>query len=63
MIMQDTTTEIHIEPALHEDIAVDEQIIYQDVPFTVSFAQDTTELNVSTNNLISHSINLLEIVN
>lgn len=62
MLTSDGSTTLNIEPALHNAVADSEEIIYNDVPFTVAFTKDTTEMSVSTNCLISHSVNLVEIV-
>lgn len=62
MLTADGSTTLNIEPALHNDLADSEEIIYNDVPFTVAFTKDIIEMSVSTNVLISHSVNLVEIV-
>lgn len=62
MLMTDSSSTLTIEPALHENVVDGEQVIYNDVPFKVAFTGDTTEMEMSTNKLISHSVNLVEIV-
>jgi len=62
MLMSDGATTLNIEPALNENVLDDEVVIYNDVPFTVAFTNDATEMEMSTNKLISHSVDLVEIV-
>ena len=62
MLTQATDATLNIEPALIADVANGEAIIYNDVPFNVAFASDTTNMSVATNNYVSYSLKLVEIV-
>ena len=62
MLTQATDATLNIEPALIADVANGEAIIYNDVPFNVAFASDITNMSVATNNYVSYSLKLVEIV-
>lgn len=62
MITADGSTTLNIEPALIADVADLETIIYNDVPFNLSFTGDTTNMSVAVNRYVSFSLKLVEIV-
>lgn len=53
--------QITFEPALHIAVPHGEPIIYNDVPFHVAFAKDTTDMRVKVNELVAYKISLVEI--
>jgi hypothetical protein len=58
----DGSTTIAIEPALLSAVADNETVTYNDVPFTMAFADDSQEMSVSTDQMIGFSIKLVEVV-
>ncbi len=58
----DATTTLAIEPPLMSAVADNEAVTYNDVPFTVAFADDKQIMSVGTNQLIGFSIKLVEVV-
>jgi hypothetical protein len=58
----DGSTTIAIEPALLSAVADNETVTYNDVPFTIAFADDSQEMSVGTDQMIGFSIKLVEVV-
>jgi len=58
----DGSTTIAIEPALLSAVADNETVTYNDVPFTMAFADDSQEMSVGTDQMIGFSIKLVEVV-
>lgn len=62
MVITASATTLTIEPSLHSDIVDREEVVYNNVPFTMAFIDDTTSMKVSVNAKIAHNIKLVEIV-
>ena len=58
----DGSTTIAIEPPLLSAVADNEAVTYNDVPFTMSFADDNQEMSVGVEQLVGFSIKLVEVV-
>lgn len=58
----DGSTTLSIEPPLMSAVADNEVVTYQDVPFTMAFADDTQELAMGSDQLVGFSIKLVEVV-
>jgi len=57
----DATTSLSIVPPLVADVSDDEVITYNDVPFTVAFADDNQEMSVGVDELVGFKIALVEV--
>jgi len=58
----DSTTTLYLEPPLTNDVANNEAVTYNDVPFTMAFTSDKQAMSVGTNQLIGFSIKLVEVL-
>ena len=61
-ITNDAATALNIEPPLTAAVTDNEQVEYNSVAFTVAYANDTQEMDVSTGGFVSHQISLIEVV-
>jgi hypothetical protein len=61
-VVADGSTTLTIEPALVADIADDEAVTYNSVPFTMAFASDTQNMAVGVDGFVSYSIKLIEVI-
>ena len=66
MVVEDATGDINelatitIEPPLREDVLSDEDIIYDNVPFTVRLTNDVQEFNTSDLDLYRFEVDFIE---
>jgi hypothetical protein len=66
MVVEDATGDVSelatvtIEPPLREDVLVDEDILYDNIPFTVRLMNDVQEFNVGVNNLYQYEVDFIE---
>jgi len=60
MLTADGSTSLTIEPPLHEDVANDEVITYNSVPFTVAFSGDVQGFSRGAADLHDYSVSLVE---
>ena len=58
----DGSTTLAIEPPLLSAVADNETVIYNDVPFTMAFADDSQEMSVGIEQLVGFSVKLVEVV-
>jgi hypothetical protein len=58
----DATTSLTIEPALMSALSDNEAITYNDVPFTMAFANDQQQMSVSVGGFVAYQISLVEVV-
>lgn len=55
-------TSMTIEPPLVEDIADDEEVIYNDVPMKVRLNNDVQEFGLRTDSLVSYEVDFVEAI-
>ena len=61
-VVADGSISLTIEPALVADIADDEAVTYNSVPFTMAFSSDTQNMAVGVDGFVSYSIKLIEVI-
>jgi hypothetical protein len=55
-------TSMTIEPPLVEDVADDEEIVYNDVPMKVRLNNDVQEFGLRTDSLVSYEVDFIEAI-
>ena len=58
----DATTTLAIEPPLMSAVVDNETVVYNDVPFTMAFADDKQIMSMGTHNFINFDVKLVEVV-
>ena len=53
---------IEIEPALIEDVGDNEQMIYNDVTFTMRLDNDVQEYGLNSNEFYEYQIDMVEVI-
>jgi hypothetical protein len=61
-LTSDATTTLAIEPPLMSAVVDNETVVYNDVPFTMAFADDKQIMSMGTHNFINFDVKLVEVV-